>query len=461
VRKFVWLLLLLGVSSLPTAAADSAWVRRGGVERQGRFWIEVDQCSVPVKPGGRLVLRADLGSVMVLPVAIDQVRCQVKLTAYTPSEAEARSSFARTALGVRPLGIDSAYLELRHPDQELPFRRTDAVISLQVPRHFNLDIETQGGGIQVAGLDGELRAVTAGGDIRTGDLAGPVRAQTAGGDIDLGNINQRVEAHTAGGSIRVGDVQGDAFLGTRGGEIVAGRITGTVHADTAAGDIMLRAVSGQVDAQSAGGQIQLGQCGGAVHAATAAGSIHLDGARGRVVAQTAGGSIDLLQLMGAVRAETNAGHILAQIDANRDSFGASSLQSAVGDVQVYLPPDLPLTVKAMIDTAAGHSISSDFPLVVQHAHPGELGLGPMQGSAALSGGGAPLSLRTSLGNIEILKLNPEALVRLKAYQASFWRSWQEQLKEQQLRVDRMQKALEEQQQRAEQLEKAMEAGSPP
>ncbi|HEY6291842.1 MAG TPA: hypothetical protein VI455_09825 [Terriglobia bacterium] len=454
-RKTVWLILMLLAQSLPVSATDATWVRRGVALHQGRFWVEQDECSVPVRSGGRLTARADVGSVMVVAGATNQVRCAVRLTAYTPAEAEARASFGRAELRARPSGGDSAFLEFRYADQDHPLRRLDAALFIQVPDHMDVDVETQGGGITVESLDGDLRAVTAGGDIRTGDVTGPVRLQTAAGDINVGNISQRITAHTAGGSIHVGNVKGDAFLETSGGEIVSGLIGGTVHAETAAGDIVLRGVSGPVIVQTAGGQIQLGDCGGPVRAQTAAGSIHLDGARGRVDAETAGGSLDLLGLMSGVRAQTAAGHILAQIDASRQTFTASTLESSVGDLQVFLPSDLPITVKAMIDSSMGHAIASDFPLT-ERRESGDLGLGPLQASGTLAGGGAPLNLHTSLGSIEIRKQDAESQARLKAYQQRFWNNWQERIKEQQANLDRMQKAMQQAQQRfQEELQRAM------
>lgn len=455
-RSKGWIVVLLLVSALPLGAAERPYVRRETPQREGRFWSELDACFVPVKAGGRLTVRADLGTVTVVPGAgADRLQCAVKLIAYTPSESEAHAFFARSILVARRAAGGGAYLDLRVPDQDRPGRRLEAFLSIQVPRHFNLDIQTGGGAVQVAGLQGELHAVTVGGDIRTGDLTGPVRVQTAGGNISLGNIGQRVEAHSAGGSIRVGDVNGDADLESRGGDIAGGMVSGSAHAFTAAGDIVFRGVSGSVWAQTAGGQIQLGQCGGPVHAETGAGSIRLDGARGGVVAQTAGGSIDLLQLMGAVRAETSAGDILAQIDAGRDAFSASSLESLMGDVHVFLPSDLPLTINALIGTGVGHTIASDFPLTVRRQQLGDLGLGPVQGAAALDGGGALLNLRTTLGSIEIRKQNAEALARVKACQQSFWRTWQDQVKEQQQSLVRLQQAMQEQEQRMEQLQKVL------
>ena len=457
-KAFVIVLIL---ASLPLAAAEGPAVRRGIPRRQGRFWIEQDQCILPVRPGGRLVVRADMGSVTVLPTVTDQMlQCQLRLTSYTNSEPEARATFVRSELSARRLGSDGAYIEFRYP-ADRPLSHIDASIVVLVPARFNLDVETASGTVQVANLDGDLRAVTAGGDIHTADITGAARVQTAAGNIDLGNVDQRVEARTAGGSIRVGDVKGDAYLDTRGGEIVSGMVGGSVHAQTAAGDILLRGVAGPVIVETAGGQIQLGECGGPVHAQTAAGSIHVDGARGRVEAETAGGSLDLLRLMSGVRAGTAAGHIVAQIAASRETFSSSSLESSVGDLQVFLPSDLPLTVKAMIDNAAGHQIASDFALT-QHRDSRGWGIGPMEASGALAGGGALLNLHTVLGNIEIRKLDPGSLARLKAYQQSFWRNWQESTREQQSALDQLEKAMQQQQVLLErELRKAMPEGNQP
>jgi len=455
-RSPALIVVLLLASSLPLAAAEGPYVRRGTPRREGRFWTEMDACYVPVKPGGRLVLRADRGTVTVVPgTDSDKLECEVKLLAFTPSGTDARPFFSRAALIARRAPPDGAYLELKLPSRDPLAGRIGAFFSIQVPRRFNLDLQTQDGGIQVCGLNGDLRASTAGGDIRSGDLTGAVRVDTGGGNITLGNIGQRLDAHTAGGSIRVGDVKGDAYFDSNGGDIVAGMIGGSAHAQTAAGDIVLRGASGPVTAETDGGQIQLGQCGSSVRADSAAGSIHLDGARGRVQAQTGGGSIDLLQVMGAVQAQTSMGNILAQIDAGHEAFSASSLRSIMGDVHVFVPADLPLTVNALIENGIGHAIASDFPLTMRRQSPGDLGLGFVQGVGALAGGGPPLSLRTSLGSIEIRKEDARTLARVKASQLEFWRTWQEQAKEQEQALEVLRQVMQEQQQRLEQMQKVL------
>jgi Putative adhesin len=451
-RSIVLTLLFLALA-LPVAASEGPRVQRGTPRREGRFWSQLDTCFVPVKPGGRLILRTDLGTVTVVPGAdSDRLQCEVKLLAFTASDADAHAFFSHAALTARRAGADGADVELRLPRQDQFGSRLGAFFSIQVPRQFNLDVQTQAGAIQVAGLNGDLRASTAIGDIRSGDLTGSVRLQTSG-NINLGSVGQRLEARSAGGSIRVGDVKGDAYLETNGGDIVAGMVSGSVNATTGAGDIVLRGASGAVTAQTAGGQIQLGQCGSTVRAESGAGSIHLDGARGRVEAQTGGGSIDLLQVMSAVRADTTVGDILAQIDAGREAFGASTLRSSMGDVHVFLPPDLPVTVNAVIQRGIGHVIASDFPLTERRQNPGDPGLALVQGVGALDGGGPQLSLRTTMGSIEIRKEDAQAMARVKACQLLFWRAWQQQAKEQEESLQFLRQAMEEQAQRLEQMQR--------
>src|SRR5579859_4197189 len=109
--------MIVLLASLPLAFAEGPAVRRGMPRRQGRFWIEQDQCFVPVKAGGRLVVRLDTGSITVLPTAPDQaMHCQLRMISYASSEPEARASFMRSELSARRLGGDGAFLELRYPN---------------------------------------------------------------------------------------------------------------------------------------------------------------------------------------------------------------------------------------------------------------------------------------------------------------------------------------------------------
>jgi DUF4097 and DUF4098 domain-containing protein YvlB len=408
-------------------------IRRGTPQNEGKAWVERDTCAATVSDGGRLVVRADFGSITVKPGPSGRMNCQITLRAYRASEEEARRYLRAYELGVRILENGGVMLVGRstrsgeHGGLSVDYQ-------IAVPVKFNVDLETNGGDLNVGNLDGEFRGSTAGGNITSGDIGGSVQVVTSGGEIKLGNVGQRVEARTAGGDIRLHDIQGDAVLETSGGEIVAGNIAGSVSAQSAGGDILMRGASGPVRAETAGGQIQIGQCQNTIRAETAGGNIRLHGARGFVVAQTAGGSIDLFRMQSAVRAATAAGPILVEINANRDSFAASQLQTAVGDIQVFLPPDLPLNIDAAIQQAFGHKIVSDFPIQIQRDEE-SFRHRSQHAEGELNGGGKVLRIRVDTGNIEIHKLDPQLLEELKARQEAFWKLWKDHLQQPQEKGD--------------------------
>jgi DUF4097 and DUF4098 domain-containing protein YvlB len=424
-RKLALIPLYAVLFALPLAALDVSSVKQGAPEKHGRSWEQHSEFEAPVKEGARLLLRADNGGVSIKPVPGDKVTCIVILRAYTPNEAEARNLFDKFELSARSVEAGSVYLSSQSPRHGRHGSNLRVQFQITVPQRFNLDVETQGGDINVeAPLEGEARLTTAGGDVRSSDVTGAVRIETAGGGIEVGKIGGDLTARTAGGSIRVGDAKGDVILETSGGEIVTGAVAGALRAETAGGDVVVGAANGQLVAQTAGGEIQIGPTGSSVRAETAGGSIRLQSARGRVVAETAGGSIDLLKIESSVRATTAAGRILAELDCTPKSFGASQLETSMGDVFVYLPTNVPLTIDAAIATAAGRQIQSDFPLNIQ-GDKEDMGRSNLRGRGALNGGGEVLKIRTVAGNIEIRKIDEASLRDLQQREDSKWKAWQD------------------------------------
>ncbi len=411
------LLLLLLAASLPLAAQHGSAinVQTNPAEQRGRAWVSESTCTATARPGGRLVVRAEMGSVTVTPGPDNRVDCRVKVEVDSGNQSRARQVANGHEVGMH-VGEDGVFfLNSRFPrgwDKESGRTSVSVSFEIRVPARFSLDLETRGGSVTVERLEGELRAVTAAGSIRTGDVSGPVRVETAGGSIELGNLGNRVEARTAGGHIRVGDVQGDVLLETSGGRIYVGRATGAVRAATAGGDVLIGGSGADVYAQTAGGKIRIGETGGRVRAETAGGSIFVDAARGPVQVQTAGGSIDLLRVRSGVEATTVAGRIQAQFTGTRESYQPSTLENSFGDIEVFLPADLPLTIQAEILQSMGHTITTEFPLQVK-SRGSEFGPRQVEGSGNLNGGGELLRLRTTGGNIVIRKLNPQAQVETK------------------------------------------------
>jgi DUF4097 and DUF4098 domain-containing protein YvlB len=222
-------------------------------------------------------------------------------------------------------------------------------------------------------------------------------------------------------------------------------VGGALKAETAGGDVVVGGATGQVLARTAGGQIQIGPTGSSVRAETAGGSIRLHGARGRVVAETAGGSIDLLEVESAVRASTAAGRILAEFNCTKKTFGPSQLETSMGDVYVYLPTNVPITIDAAIETAAGREIHSDFPLDIQ-GDKEELVPSTLRGRGTLNGGGEVLKIRTVAGNIEIRKIDESSLRELQQREESNWKAWEERRAEKDRRSQEQEKERQQRQQ---------------
>jgi hypothetical protein len=436
----VFFVLLL---ALPLAALDT--VKQGAIVRSRQGWQQRSEFEAPAKEGGRLLLRTDNGTVSIRPEPGGKLSCIVTLDTNTSDEAAARRLFDAFQLSTRSAEPGGVYISSQSPQQRRHGPGLRVQFQITVPQRYNLDVETQGGDIAVeAPLEGEARLTTAGGDVRSSDLTGVARVETAGGNISLGQIGSDLNARTAGGSIHVGAVKGNARLETSGGDIDTGTVAGTLRAETAGGDVVVTGASGQVVARTAGGEIQIGPTDGSVRAETAGGSIRLQSSRGRVNAVTAGGSIDLLEVESAVRATTAAGRILAEFNT-KNTFGPSELDSSMGDVFVYLPANVPITIDAAIDTAAGHTIHSDFPLEIQGENE-ELVPSTIRGHGNIDGGGGVLKIRTTAGNIDIRKLNDASLRELQQREESNWKSWQDRREEKERRRQDRDKERQQRQQ---------------
>ena len=176
------------VARAPRSAVRVQSAQVGKIAREGRFWVQVMTYEVKTRPGQTLRFRSDLGSVRILTGDDNTVKGRLVAKVYTRDEARARAFFRR--LGVQAQTTADGVL-IRGLIEDVPRSRRKRVRSLKldyevtVPRRYNLDIETQAGGIEIVPLDGTVQAVTAGGGITVGDVTGRVMVHTAGGHIRL------------------------------------------------------------------------------------------------------------------------------------------------------------------------------------------------------------------------------------------------------------------------------------
>src|SRR3989449_8911870 len=141
---------------------------------------------------------------------------------------------------------------------------------------------------------------------------------------------------------------------------------------------------------------------------------------GRTQLETGGVSILLTRVGGSVRASTGGGTITAWFVPEEPAeaaalpkaskplklLGASQLESGQGDIVVYLPRELAVTIDATIEMAADHRIEADPSLPVKVTFPdsgtgGSRGFGTVRGECELNGGGEVLPRKTVAGKIPL------------------------------------------------------------
>ncbi len=61
---------------------------------------------------------------------------------------------------------------------------------ISVPKNYNTDLKTSGGGISISDLDGKVKAKTSGGSLRFGNINGTVWGRTSAGSISLEGCKQ-------------------------------------------------------------------------------------------------------------------------------------------------------------------------------------------------------------------------------------------------------------------------------
>jgi DUF4097 and DUF4098 domain-containing protein YvlB len=276
-------------------------------------------------------------------------------------------------------------------------------ITLNIPKDYSLDVSTGGGNIQTDDIGGRVSLYTAGGNISAGNIGGPARLiSESGGHISVRDVAGNLTANTGGGHITTGIIAGNASLHTAGGHIHVGSIQGIARLETGGGNITLQHSGTQLMADTAGGEIDVGEAAGLVRATTGGGGIRVVRLSGPTDLQTTGGSIYLTQVDSSVKATAMAGGITAWFTPSPKTQGSCELQSNDGDIVVYLPRLMPVTIDGQIQMGYDHRVTVDpaFPLKVSYDTTAN-GQRMLRVQGSLNGGGEVIHLRTVAGNIRL------------------------------------------------------------
>lgn len=354
--------------------------------------------TIPAPATIRVRLATDLGTVVIHGTDAKQIEYHVHLTA-DASQKDAASLLKTFHVVAYP--IPGGIFLHGMTGGCACSGRLWVTFDLSVPKADSLDVSTGGGNIQAEDVGASAVLSTAGGNITAGNIAGSARLVSAGGHITVRNVSGDLSASTAGGHITAGSVAGNAVLHTAGGHIRVESVGGMARFDTGGGNVTLEHSGGNLDAQTLGGEIEVGDATGLVHASSGGGGIRVVSASGPTNLQTPSGSIYLTQVNGTVQASTGAGEITAWFTGPGKPVGPCRLQSNDGDIVVYLPRQLPITIDARVELGDEHRVIVDpaFPLKVSYDTSN--GDRSMRAEGALNGGGEVLHLRTVAGNIRL------------------------------------------------------------
>jgi DUF4097 and DUF4098 domain-containing protein YvlB len=381
------------------ALASLAFCQETRVYREGSNWVQEMTGDLGAAKNLRVKLAA--GSVHMQGGAQDRITYVIHRKAYTSSEQEARREFESYRVSASVKG-DTAWIVAEAGDRD---RKCADDFVINVPRSLDsAKIDTGGGSVNAAGIAGRVDIGSGGGNLRLDDIGGVLSAETGGGTIDVGKVGGNVSLHTGGGNIKIASANGEIKAESGGGSVVVlSGLRGAVL-QTGAGSIHVDKCSGHVKATTGGGSVELGDIGGPAEIETGAGSIRLASANGRVQAETGGGSI---QLDGAtsVQAETSAGGIVVTLLSSAGVRSDSTLETSAGDITVYLANDLPISIRAEIEIANGHTIRSDFSDIHVSSEGSSWGPKTVTAEGQLNGGGPVLKVRTNSGNVNFRRIS--------------------------------------------------------
>jgi DUF4097 and DUF4098 domain-containing protein YvlB len=104
----------------------------------------------------------------------------------------------------------------------------DNRFSIRVPKRFNVRVQSAGGGVHIANVDGRFSGSTGGGKIAIEGAKGEAHLSTGGGDVRVTKSNLDGSVSTGGGTVRFEGVTGD-IVGSSGSDPFHGAAPGAYY----------------------------------------------------------------------------------------------------------------------------------------------------------------------------------------------------------------------------------------
>lgn len=229
--------------------------------------------------------------------------------------------------------------------------RSDLKLTLEIPPSLPVTLHSASGDLSSHGMMGAQSLESASGDMDVRDAGGEVDANTLSGDVQASGLHS-------------------ARLRTSSGDCEIADVSGPISVRTGSGDITVRGAKDSLDLTSGSGDLDIERAPRGVRARTASGSIGIDTASGGIELDSSSGDIEV---------------------ALRDPLARADIGSESGNVTVTLNELAGAAVR--LETSSG-SIDATSTMRVKSADRHAL-------VATIGSGRAPLSVRTSSGDIHV------------------------------------------------------------
>ena len=393
-------MLLFRSIALLAGAAVTAVAQSPAVERDGLFWARNGQMQPFELPAHvkRLDLYTRGSHVTVRGTDSNQVRVKVEQRVRAASAEDAARYWGGFRESLNPFEVRGDRMQMRIEPPGAS--RVETGIKIEVPRRLaQARVENRGGGVDIVDLDGNVQVATDGGPLSADRIRGNLIANTGMGAIRLGSIGGWVRCSSQGGEITLQRSGGEASCYTGGGDVVVDESGGELNLSTEGGNVRVGNAARGVRARSMAGVIDVQRAGGAVFADTGGGAIQVAASKG-LQAEAASGMVLVRGSSGPLSVSTIMGNILAELfqgaPLENSTFAAQS-----GDITVFIPAGLGITVRARNESRLSPRILSDFPEVRTRS----LGfLTPVTGEGAIQGGGPLLDLSAAGGVIYLKRM---------------------------------------------------------
>ena len=266
--------------------------------------------SLSVEPGGNLTMNVDRGDIHVTGSDQNTVEVQVDRKVTRAGDSEAARILKEERLVLKQSGNEISIAAHEPPSFHnhsfwgwLSGPNLNVRYEITVPRKFDVRLETSGGNIKVASLQGNADVKTEGGGLDFNDIGGSVNGQTEGGGIRAVSCKNELLIQTQGGGITIERFTGSRVRATTEGGSISAEFAAAPKADcelrTEGGSVTARLPHGAavtLDAHTEGGSVRTDlpvQVEGQFHNSTLKGTINGGGPLLKL--ETEGGNIEVLK----------------------------------------------------------------------------------------------------------------------------------------------------------------------